>query len=393
MDFTSIILGALLTAVIYLAFPLIKLLINDGKFPKERAHKIALWNSIVVGLIFLVITSAISNGNVTWHAAPAVLYYWINRAILTKKDADEALHDNDKVSPQTYPQGDPCVKQRIYFNREQVVDTDEIKFCRKCGERLIDSGAFCHKCGTKKEKQANAVDKIQFCPKCGQKIAENGIFCHKCGAKIVTVSEEKISTADSVADENFSGKPILLENGLVKCPDCNYVQADEGENHLAESLSHDEEDEFESFESVQEKTVIIQKDDMIIKGNAILKKYTQKRPYIAIPNYILKIGKDAFECSKTLKGIVMHNGITDIGTYAFNACTNLSTVILSNSLTRLDVGTFSGCLRLSNIMIPASITYISEDAFENCGEFTIYTSAGSYAEQFANENNINVILL
>lgn len=406
MDFTSIILGLLLTAVIYLAFPLIKMLINDGKFQKESAHKIALWNSMVLGLIFCVIASASSNGNVTWNAAPAVLYYWINRTILTRKDADEAVHVNDKASSNTYPQGKPCVKQHIYFNKEQVVNAVEVRFCRKCGERLIDDGAFCHKCGTKKEKQANAVDEMQFCPKCGQKIVEGGIFCHKCGAEIVIASEEKVPTTDSVADNNFSGKPILLENGLVKCPACNFVQPanrtvcwqcsykfDNEEIDTSESLSHDEEDEFESFESVQEKAVIIQKDDMIIKGSAILKKYIQKRPYVAIPNYILKIGKDAFECSKTLKGIVMHNGITDIGTYAFNACTNLSTVILSNSLTRLDVGTFSGCLRLSNIMIPASITYISEDAFENCGEFTIYTSAGSYAEQFANENNINVVLL
>ena len=184
MDFTSIILGVLLTAVIYLAFPLIKLLINDGKFPKEKAHKIALWNSIVVGLIFLVITSAISNGNVTWHVAPAVLYYWINRTILTRKDADEAVHVNDKASSNSYSQGDPCVKQHIYYNKEQVVNAVEVRFCRKCGERLIDDGAFCHKCGAKKETQANAVEKIQFCPKCGQKIAENGIFCHKCGAKM-----------------------------------------------------------------------------------------------------------------------------------------------------------------------------------------------------------------
>lgn len=188
MDFTSIILGVLLTAVIYLAFPLIKLLINDGKFPKERAHKIALWNSIILGLISCVVASA---KYATWSAGPAFLYYWINCAILTRKDANEAVHVNDKASSNSYSQGDPCVKQHSYYNKEQAVHTDEVRFCRKCGERLIDDGAFCHKCGTKKEKQANAVDKMQFCPKCGQKIAENGIFCHKCGTKILSISEEK----------------------------------------------------------------------------------------------------------------------------------------------------------------------------------------------------------
>lgn len=394
MNFTSIILGLLLTAVIYLAFPLIKLLINDGKFSKEEAHKIALWNSIVLGIIFCVLTSAISDGNVAWNAAPAVLYYWINCTILTKKDVDEAVQVNNKTFTNTYTQSDPSVKQHINFNEEQIIDAVEVRFCRKCGEKLIGGGAFCHKCGTKREKQADAVEEIQFCPKCGQKVAEGAVFCHKCGAELTIIPEEKVSTADSVADNVSSGKPILLENGLVKCPACNFEQPESRKVCWQCGCSFDNEEvELETFESVQEKAVIIQKDDMIIKGSAILKRYTKNKPYVALPNYILKIGKDAFEYSKTLKGIVMHNGITDIGTYAFNACTNLSTVVLSNSLTRLEVGTFSGCVQLSNVMIPASITYISEDAFENCGKFTIHTSAGSYAEQFANENNINVVLL
>jgi hypothetical protein len=72
----------LLTAVAYMAFPVIKLATNGGKFEKKQAHKIALWNSIVCGLIFCVAASA---SDMTWNALPAVLYYWINKAILTDK--------------------------------------------------------------------------------------------------------------------------------------------------------------------------------------------------------------------------------------------------------------------------------------------------------------------
>lgn len=87
MNGSSIILSFLLTAVAYMAFPLIKLLTNGGRFPKNRAHKIALWNSIVVGAAFLMMTIAVSEDGTLWNGAPAVLYYWINRSILTDKNA------------------------------------------------------------------------------------------------------------------------------------------------------------------------------------------------------------------------------------------------------------------------------------------------------------------
>lgn len=92
---TDFILGLLMTAVVYIAFPLIKLGINGGRFPKENAHRIALWNSIVLGLFFCILTIEFSEGNVTWNAAPAVLYYWINRAILTQKRKNEMLSGID----------------------------------------------------------------------------------------------------------------------------------------------------------------------------------------------------------------------------------------------------------------------------------------------------------
>ena len=56
MDWGSLFLSFILTIIAYLAFPIIKLLMNQGKFEKKRAKRIALWNSIVVGAIFCIIT-------------------------------------------------------------------------------------------------------------------------------------------------------------------------------------------------------------------------------------------------------------------------------------------------------------------------------------------------
>lgn len=88
----DIVLSLLLTAIAYMAFPLIKLLTHGGRFSKSRAHKIALWNSIVLGAAFCIATIAVSEDGTIWNGAPAVLYYWINRSILTDKNAqDEPL--------------------------------------------------------------------------------------------------------------------------------------------------------------------------------------------------------------------------------------------------------------------------------------------------------------
>lgn len=97
MDWPSVIISLILTAVAYMAFPLIKLLVNGGRFAKNRAHKIALWNSIVLGAIFCIATIAVSEDGTIWNGAPAVLYYWINRSILTDKDAEEYTPTEDQI--------------------------------------------------------------------------------------------------------------------------------------------------------------------------------------------------------------------------------------------------------------------------------------------------------
>ena len=80
----KIIIVCIITAITYLAFPIIMLWINHGQFIKKRARLIALLNSIVVGIIYLILTTIIY-GNGVWNAAPACIFYFINCAILTDK--------------------------------------------------------------------------------------------------------------------------------------------------------------------------------------------------------------------------------------------------------------------------------------------------------------------
>ena len=83
MDFTELFISFLITIIAYMAIPMILLLVNGKKFEQKKAKKIALWNSLILGFIFFVIAS--DNG-IAWNAAPAMIYYWINSAILSQKD-------------------------------------------------------------------------------------------------------------------------------------------------------------------------------------------------------------------------------------------------------------------------------------------------------------------
>ena len=111
---------------------------------------------------------------------------------------------------------------------------------------------------------------------------------------------------------------------------------------------------------------------------------------VTIPNSITSIGYGVFVgCSFT--SIDIPNSVTSIGDYAFSYCTSLTSVTIPNSVTSIGEAAFEGC-SFTSIDIPNSVTSIDTNyAFKGCTNLTIYCEQGSYAETFANENNIVAI--
>ena len=63
-------------------------------------------------------------------------------------------------------------------------------------------------------------------------------------------------------------------------------------------------------------------------------------------------------------------------------------------VTSIDEGAFADCTNLTKLEIPAEVTSIGENAFIGTAEdFTIYCYSDSYAQQYAEENGINYVLL
>lgn len=184
--FANLLVSLLLTAVAYMAFPLIRLAINHGKFEKKRAKKIALWNSIVVGTFFCIVTIGTSDGGTTWNAAPAVLYYFINRALLTDKDAPEysepltqsvapVVNKTTATAPVTVAvQSHSSTNDKPITPAKNDVYGNEFRGSKHETTRVTNS------------TPALAAKPILFCRKCGNKLMENSVFCNKCGTKILT---------------------------------------------------------------------------------------------------------------------------------------------------------------------------------------------------------------
>ncbi|MBD5104216.1 MAG: leucine-rich repeat protein, partial [Ruminococcaceae bacterium] len=119
---------------------------------------------------------------------------------------------------------------------------------------------------------------------------------------------------------------------------------------------------------------------------------------INLPDDLTSIGGGAFGGCPKLKSISLPDSVTDIDFFTFSG-TGLTEVTIPNSITRIESGAFSWSA-LYSIVIPSSVTYMSNTVFDGCPssllaadgspEFlTIYGEAGSYAETYAAENNIN----
>ena len=189
--FANLLVSVLLTAVVYMAFPLIRLAINHGKFEKKRAKKIALWNSIVVGAFFCIVTIGTSDGGTTWNAAPAVMYYFINRALLTDKYAPESKAPAAKpVAPAA---NKPAVSTPVSTVAHSLSSAND-KLITPSRNDISGSEFRVIKPETAQvanSTSASAEKPILFCRKCGNKLMENSAFCNKCGTKICVEQTKK----------------------------------------------------------------------------------------------------------------------------------------------------------------------------------------------------------
>ncbi|MDY5058845.1 MAG: hypothetical protein SPF04_05215 [Bacilli bacterium] len=80
-----IVLDIIITAVAYLFLPFILFHIRKKEYTEKRKKKLILFNSIIIALVFIIIRIIFDFENPVISFAPALLFYYINKAIWIKK--------------------------------------------------------------------------------------------------------------------------------------------------------------------------------------------------------------------------------------------------------------------------------------------------------------------
>ena len=101
-----------------------------------------------------------------------------------------------------------------------------------------------------------------------------------------------------------------------------------------------------------------------------------------------KIG--SFYGCTSLTSVTIPSGVTSIGDNAFYNCKSLTDITIPDSVKSIGHRAFNYCTSLTSIIIPESVTSIDDNAFFGCKNLTIVCNKGSYAEEYAKENNIFV---
>ena len=110
---------------------------------------------------------------------------------------------------------------------------------------------------------------------------------------------------------------------------------------------------------------------------------------ISIPKGVAWIPMGTFMDCDNLKKVNFSEGLELIAGVAFSGCSSLTEISLPEGLVEIRNYVFGDCSSLTSITIPESVTEMEDSIFSGCGKgLTIYGKTGSWAETYANENDI-----
>ncbi len=99
-------------------------------------------------------------------------------------------------------------------------------------------------------------------------------------------------------------------------------------------------------------------------------------------------------CTVGKTNFTIPDSVVTIDDGAFDSCTSLTNIIIPESVNIIKDYAFNNCSNLTSVTIPSSVSQIEKDAFRNHNlNLTIYGLDGSYAQNYAQDNNINFVAI
>ncbi len=112
---------------------------------------------------------------------------------------------------------------------------------------------------------------------------------------------------------------------------------------------------------------------------------------ISIPDSVTKFGYNIFQNCAFLKKVKISGGATEVGYQFFMNCPRLKYINIPKNITSIGNEAFNSCKNLTCVNIPASVTSITFNSFVFSDNMKIRGVEGSYAYDYATENNIDFI--
>ena len=138
----------------------------------------------------------------------------------------------------------------------------------------------------------------------------------------------------------------------------------------------------------------INKDLYSIDGKKLVRYAVAKLDkVITIDNEVEEIGLFAFENAVNLEKVNILGGVKTIGFGAFKHCKSLTKVKIYEGVKKIDRIAFAYCDCLEKVYIPSTVEFIEKDAFEDCYDVKLYVKKGSYAHNYAKQNDIEYKLV
>ena len=113
---------------------------------------------------------------------------------------------------------------------------------------------------------------------------------------------------------------------------------------------------------------------------------------VTLPESLQVLDSYAFLNCSLLREVVFLGHPVFIGDSVFDGCRSLGAIDLPDGLEHIGKHAFSACFALHELHVPGSVTEIGEYAFMKQQRMTIHAPAGSYAEQYAKENDIPFVV-
>ncbi len=291
----------------------------------------------------------------------------------------------------------------------------------------IEDGAFVN---------CTALQKFEVAPDSASYTAQNGILFSKDMTELVAYPAGVYPTKEySVPDtvKRISGfaffqnsyiDTITLPSGVLEIGEQAFTHALPDEIIIPDTVTEIGDGAFGDIQTSTGKSVKITIDPantsftvindilMSADGKRILSYgYSKSSKTYAVPSGVERIDTRAFNKNSALSEVYMPGSVNTVGNYVFSGCVNLEKLELSPNLGNIPTGFANACPSLKEVVIkegtseigraaftnvqkitiPESVTYIQNSAFDERTDLEIWGYVGSYAEKFANENQIKFV--